>query len=287
MFGPMANSIPLWGLGILTFLACVLASAFGMLINRWQRARHPGSGDKIQSTAEGYIVAAIFGLLAFVLGLTFSIAVDRYDTRRILVVEEANAIGTAYLRASLFDDPARSRLQSAIYDYTKNRIVPDGTRFEEMGPWLERNRALRQRLWDETRAAVYPERRNILAGNFVASMNAMLDTGTMREMVGRAFVPGRILDSLLLCLLAACGLLGYLLGNRSSRLRWASLMLYGLFTVAFALVLDLDRPRSGTIKIPQTALDELVADLDRQRGLAKSAAGEAQLHAKLADETVN
>ena len=272
----MANSIPLWALGLLTFLSCVLASSLGMFINRWQRSRHPGSGDKIQSTAEGYIVAAIFGLLAFVLGLTFSIAVDRYDARRILVVEEANAIGTAYLRASLFDDPARSRLQSAIYDYTKNRIVPDGTRFEEMGPWLERNRALRQRLWDETRAAVYPERRNILAGNFVSSMNAMLDTGTMREMVGRAFVPVRILDSLLLCLLAACGLLGYLLGSRSSRLRWASLLLYALFTVAFVLVLDLDRPRSGTIKIPQTALEELVADLDWQRAREQSMVAKAQ-----------
>lgn len=270
MFGPMAHSFPLWGLALITFFSCILASQFGMQISRWQRSRHPGSTDKVQSTAEGYIVAAVFGLLAFVIGLTFSIAVNRYDARRLLVVEEANAIGTAYLRADLFDDPARSRLHSAIHDYAKNRIVPDGTRFEAMGPWMERNRALRQRVWDETRVAVYPERRNILAGNLVQAMNAMLDTGTMREMSGRAFVPGRILDALLLCLLAACGLLGYLLGNKSSRLRWASLMLYALFTISFVLVLDLDRPRSGTIKVPQTALEELVADLDWQKAHEQS-----------------
>jgi len=265
MFGPMAHSIPLWGLGLLTFVSCVLASELGRLISSWQRSRHPGSADRVQSAAEGYIVAAIFGLLAFVIGLTFSIAVDRYDTRRVLVVQEANAIGTTYLRASLFDDPARSRLQSAIHDYARNRIVPDGTRFETLGPWLERNRLLRQRLWDETRAAVYPERRNVLAGYFVEAMNGMLDTGTLRETSGRAFVPGKILDALLLCLLAACGLLGYLLGNQSSRLRWASLLLYALFTVAFVLVLDLDRPRSGSIKVPQTALEELIKDLDWQQ----------------------
>jgi len=270
MFGPVAHSIPLWGLGLLTFFSCILASELGRLISRWQRSRHPGSAERTQSTAEGYIVAAIFGLLAFVIGLTFSIAVNRYDNRRVLVVQEANAIGTTYLRASLFDDPARSRLQSAVFDYAKNRIIPDGTRLGMMGPWLERNQVLRQRLWDETRAAVYPERRNVLGSSFVEAMNNMLDTGTLREMAGRAFVPGRILDALLLCLLAACGLLGYLLVNQSSRLRWASLLLYALFTVAFMLVLDLDRPRSGTIKVPQTALEELIKELNWQQAHGRS-----------------
>src|SRR5205085_12319326 len=72
---------------------------------------------------EAYVISAILGLLALLLGFTFSMAIDRYDTRRARVLEEANAIGTTYLRVQLLHEPDRSRLNDLLVHYVDTRIA--------------------------------------------------------------------------------------------------------------------------------------------------------------------
>ncbi|NBW11151.1 MAG: hypothetical protein EBR82_24285, partial [Caulobacteraceae bacterium] len=100
--------VPLWVAGLGLALACILASEVGRLVFRWLN-RSPRALE-LPDNFEGFLVGALFGLLAFVIGLTFSIAVERYEVRRGLVVEEANAISAAYYRADLFDEPERTKL---------------------------------------------------------------------------------------------------------------------------------------------------------------------------------
>lgn len=99
--------IPLWGLLCLTVGLVLAAVEVGFRIGRWrgQRSEHE------QETPVGAIVAAILGLLAFLLAFTFGMAASRYELRRELVLDEANAVGTTYLRAGMV--PERSVPQSA------------------------------------------------------------------------------------------------------------------------------------------------------------------------------
>ena len=72
---------------------------------------------------ESYVVSAVLGLLALLLAFTFSLATDRFEARRVLVLEESNAIGTAFLRTQLLGEPHRARLSQLLIEYTDNRIV--------------------------------------------------------------------------------------------------------------------------------------------------------------------
>jgi hypothetical protein len=210
-----------------------------------------------------YVITAIFGLLAFVIGLTFSIAIERFETRRGLVAEEANAISTAYLRASLLDDPSRTQIQGTLHEYAHSRIALDGLWHDKMDAQLANSLALRKRLWDETHDALMPVRETELASYFIDAMNETLNVGTRRQMASREHIPTRILEVLLLYLVVSAVVLGYVLRGEKGGRRHTMTVLLLLFAIMFVLILDIDRPQSGSIRIPQRALDELVATLDR------------------------
>lgn len=254
------QAFPLWLFGLLLLGACILAAKLGRYLRRRDRAK--AATDDGNSDAEGYVVGAIFGLLAFLIGFTFSMAADRYESRRGWVAEEANAISTAFLRAGLFDAPHSTRLQSTLREYAHTRIAPNGVWDEQMAQQLERSNQLKLVLWDQTFAAVHPVRETDQASYFVEAMNDMLDIGTRRELAGEQHIPNRIVVSLLLYLLVSSGVLGYIMGEQG-RFRRATTLLYALLALAIVMILDLDRPRSGSIQVSQQGLEDLVAELDR------------------------
>ena len=85
--------------------------------------RRKEEGTTTSMRQEGYLVGSMLGILALLMAFSFSMALDRYEERRHLVIQEANAIGTAYLRAQLLDEPYRTRLSRLLVDYTDNRIA--------------------------------------------------------------------------------------------------------------------------------------------------------------------
>ncbi|MBT2134431.1 hypothetical protein KK137_08815 [Croceibacterium sp. LX-88] len=250
---------PLWLAGIILVLACILAREAGSLLYR----RVAGKSAKDEDNeAVSHIVGAILGLLAFTVGFTFSIALDRFDTRRTMVAEEATAIDTAYQRASLLDDPDRTKLQGTLREYAHTRVAPDGVMDDQVEAELRKDTVLRQRLWDETRTAVFPFRQTDQASSLVEAINDALNVGVRREAAGRAHVPSRILDVMILSLLITAGMLGYLLRDTKGTKRHASTILLILFVIMLVLIMDIDRPRDGSIRVPQRALEELVKRLD-------------------------
>lgn len=259
--------MPLWALGLvilgLTIGARELGRWLGRRNKRLQAAQETSDGESEEEVAEaeGYIIGAIFGLLALMVGFTFSIAQDRFDNRRAWGAEEATAIATAYMRADLFDEPDRTRLRTAIREYTHLRVVGDAHSDEAGDQQLAQSDRMRPRLWSETRAAVFPVRTTELGSYFVEAMNGLFEVGTRRAVASRAYVPARIINVLIIYLLVASATLGFLMGDRRG-LRKASTLLLALFVLAISLILDLDRPRAGAIRVPQRALEEVVAGMD-------------------------
>jgi hypothetical protein len=97
---------PLWVFFVGAAVSALLALEIGYRLGRW---RHRRAVDE-KPNPVGAMVASILGLLAFMLAFTFSLAASRFDARRQIVIEEANAIGTTYLRARLLPEPERSEI---------------------------------------------------------------------------------------------------------------------------------------------------------------------------------
>ena len=255
-------TLPLWLIGLVLIFVCVLAFEAGRLV-RQRMARRLGFDGTIISDAEGYIIGAIFSLFAFMIAITYSIALERFDERWNLVVEEATSVSRLFLRAELLDEPMQTQLRSTLRDYARTRIAPHGVWNENIAAQLKRSHQLRQKLLDEARAAALPYRDSDLGSDLIEGMNDLLTVGTRRELAGAAHIPSRILNAMLLYLIVAAASLGYISTDRTKGLRVASTLLFALFAMAIILILDLDRPRSGSIEVPQTALVNLVATLDK------------------------
>lgn len=262
LFDPLFHHMPLWLLGLIWFGVCLLAREGGVQLYRWRRARDPTIGEG-SIAAQAHIVAAIFGLLAFIIGLTFSIALERFDNRRALVIEEANAISTAYLRSSLLDDPDRSLMQKTLRDYAQTRIAPEGIWDEQTEAQMRLSLALRAQLWDQTRTAVFPVRETDMASYFLETVNEVLNVGTRRQVAARMHIPTRIMDVLFIYIAVAAAVLGYMLGDQPGGNREATAVLLFLFSMMIITIVDLDRPQAGALQVPQMALEELVATLQR------------------------
>jgi len=238
---------------LLLFLAMCLSAGAGAALRLAQRR-----GPHVETGSEGqqsYIVSAVLGLLALLMGFTFSLAVDRFEARRHLVLEEANAIGTAYLRAQLLSEPHRTRMSDILRRYVDNRIA-----LAQAGPWhssafLARNDALVTDMWTATSAA-FPTIQGLdFSSTYLNSVNAVIDLDAARKAARMARVPAEVFAVLLVYLITTAGVLGYVLKGAAGKAAGAFLL--ALFALSLALIVDIDRPTLGGIVESQGPMEAL------------------------------
>ena len=161
-------------IALLLFALIVVAHEAGMKIGGYFLEKSD-SDVKSQTSA---IQGGILGMLALILGFTFNMSIQRYDARSSAEVEEANAIGTAKLRAALLPDPFRGRAREAIDDYIDLRLESshvDLTRREERKLLNARTGELQQRIWDIGVAAAEISPGPVKTGYFLTAVNDLID----------------------------------------------------------------------------------------------------------------
>ena len=245
-------------IGATLFAAMCVAALIGNLLQRRADKHKPaGKGDG----QEGYIVTAVLGLLALLMGFTFSLAVDRFDARRHLVLEEANAIGTAYLRTQLLPEPHRSRLTALLVGYTNNRIAlaraAPGSALQQQ--LLRTNDALLTDIWSATSAAFDSIKGMAFANAYLESVNAVIDLDESRKTERQQRVPTEVFGVLFIYLITTAGVLGYVLTGQRGRL--AAAFLLALLTLSLVLILDINRPTTGGITESQQPMEDLLKSL--------------------------
>jgi hypothetical protein len=230
---------------VIAFCANAVRGRFGL-----------GGGD--DDSQDGYILSAVAGLLALLLGFTFTMAVDRFDARRVLVLDEANAIGTTYLRTQLIVEPHRTRLSNLLSAYVDNRLVLGKATTVEAGREpLAKNDALIVDLWTATSAAWDSIKGYDFSSAYLDSMNAVIDLDASRKTARNAHVPIAIFGVLFVYVIVTAGVLGYVIQGRRSRMTAAFLM--ALFTMSLMLVVDIDRPIGGRVVETQVPMERLQA----------------------------
>jgi hypothetical protein len=252
--------MPLWLLAALIFTALSVAREAGTLASR-RRKRSSATGDA--EGGDGFTTTSVLGLLALLIAFSFSLSLQRYDTRRELVISEANALGTTWLRTGLLDEADRNRLQAMLREYVDIRVeFGAATTPEQEAAAFRKTEAMQQQLWDATSEVVTPFRTTPLAALLVTTTNESIDLAAARKATREARIPSRILRVLLLYALIAAVMIGY----EKGRHRAATSLLFVLLTLAASLIVDLDRPGTGGIKVSQQPM------LDLQRSIAEAPA---------------
>ncbi len=211
----------------------------------------------------GAVEGAVFGLLGLLIAFTFSGAASRFEVRRQLVAEEANDIGTAYLRVDLLPAEKQPAMRDLFRQYLDARLaiyqkIPD---MEAVNAELARAEALQKSIW--TNAVTGSRESNTTAASMLLlpAVNQMIDITTTRSVATQTHPP--IIIFLMLAFLALiCSLLaGHGMSGRQTR-SWIHMLGFAvILTLAVYVIVDLEYPRLGLIQVNDA--DQVMVDLRR------------------------
>jgi hypothetical protein len=199
------------------------------------------------------LVTATMGLLALVLAFTFGLAATRFDARKQIVVEEANAIETTYLRAGLLPGDRGTKVRELLRKYVDSRL--EAVRLDNVEQALRRSDELHRELWREAEAAGRDRPDSTVVGLFIESLNRTIELHTMRVKVGvRSGIPGVLWVALFVVAALNLAAVGYHAGLVRTRRSPAVMTLVLSLSIVLMLTADLDRPQEGALRVSQQAM---------------------------------
>ncbi len=234
----------------LLFVLIVLLYEVGFHLGRFVQNRT----DQEVKSLTGAIQGSILGLLALLLGFTFSMSMQRYDNRSEALISEANAIGTVQLRVELLPEQHRDKVSGLLEQYVGLRIAVgsiDLTRSQERQEYNRRLADLQSRLWNLAVEAVQDDPRPVTTGAFINALNEMIDAQGKRAALLQMHVPEIVLYLLFLVFIASGGILGYSSGLSGRRVIAPTMMVSFLIALIVFIIIDLDRPKRGVIQVNQ------------------------------------
>lgn len=248
-------SVIYFGVAVIMLVSCEIGYQIGSRCQSRQHEEEPAS--------LGPIVGALLGMLAFVLAFTFSMAASQHDTRKQNVVNEANAVGTAYLRADLLPDQHATELQRLLREYVDIRLqaVMGGS----LDQALKRSGEIHTLLWAQasTAAEAAPSTNTALV---IQSINEVIDMNEKRVTAGlRNRIPASVWIALFAITTLTMITMGVQIGFTGKRRLVAVTPLSLAFAVLVTLVVDLDRPQAGLITVSQQSLVDLQRSMARDR----------------------
>jgi len=232
-----------WQITICVLLSMIIFYWTGHRITRRALLKKLPGENKTSNVVEG----SLLGLLALLLGFSFSLSNSRYDKRQSLVIDEANAIGTAILRCDLYPDSVKTPLKLAMQDYLEARIRYDeaGANKDSIIKSLGTTEHAQKRLWKIVSMAAQSQENTVRTNQMVPALNEMFDIASTRQALLLAKVP----DLVFFLLFALCFTGSFLIGYSDHKdPEWgivsSFLIMIGL---SIYMILDLDRPGTGII----------------------------------------
>jgi hypothetical protein len=209
----------------------------------------------------GVVDGAVFGLLGLMIAFTFSGAATRFDARRLLVVEEANNVGTAWLRLDLLPPAEQPVMRDLFRKYLDSRIdtyrlLPDLLAAETE---LAESVRLQGEIWKRAVAVCEAQKDGSTKSLLLSALNSMIDITTVRTEAARIHPPWIIFAMLGLLSLAASLLAGYGMAGGRSR-SWTHILGFAaVMSITVYVILDIEYPRLGLIRV--SGVDQVLIEL--------------------------
>ncbi len=246
------GNLPLWAIFALNFAICIGAIEVGGALARLSLRRR----KKTEPEAPlGTVVGAMLALLAFILAFVFGMTTSRFDARKQLVLQEANAIGTTYLRSGLLPKTPGLRIRRLLREYADIRA---NVAVENVQDGMKKSEDIHGRLWDQAKALVPESMDSELRSLFIAGLNELIDLHQSRKTVGWQYrIPGTVW--LVVYLLSGLSMLvvGYQVGASGKRRLRCTPALAAAFSLVLLMIADIDRPRGELVRVSQQPIADV------------------------------
>lgn len=244
--------LPLWGVFVVTLLLILLAHEIGY---RLGAARQRAKTHEKEAPV-GAMVAATLALLGFLLAFTFGLAANLFQAKREVLLDEANAIGTTYLRADFLPDEQRAVVRDLLREYVEVRLA--AAESGDVDSAIKRSEEIQNLLWAQATTAMVESPRSVAYGLFVETLNDVIDLHAKRIMISvRSRIPPTIWIALYSIAFFAFGTMGYHGGLGAANRSFALLAVAVIFSAVMWLVRDLDTAQEGTLRVSQQAMIDL------------------------------
>jgi hypothetical protein len=254
---------PIWVDGVLFWLLLLIAIEGGF----WMGLRRHRRSVDAKNTVRGDVtLGSMLALLGLLLAFTYAFSLGRADMRKQAIIHEANAIGTAFLRADLGAEPGKSELRQGLLDYARTRLLYKELYGEPLREAVDRSLDAQSRLWPAAERAVQGDVPGPIQALILQAVNDVLDAHTIRIAVVNDRIPGIVLALLLLVAAASLAVAAHNAGLNGSINRWR-MSAFSLVLAALMLVIvDFDRGQHGFIRISLQPLEVIIKDLESQLG---------------------
>jgi hypothetical protein len=250
------DKLPVWGVYIATVALVLIAAEIGFRIGTWLQNRNPAGKAPIT----GAVVGSMLGLMAFLLAFCIGIVINQHNGRKAMVVTEANAVGTAYLRTSFLGESERDSSRDLLREYVEIRLAAasDPSLFESA---VMRSEEIHGQLWAIVEENVRQGAESAIMALYVDSINEVIDVHSLRLAAIDLRLPrqfGRMLYAATLLSFLLVGVASSADGKRD----FIAILLFALvYVTVFVIIVDLDRPQEGLLTVSQTALSDLLRQM--------------------------
>lgn len=249
------DHLPLWSLLMLLVFIILLMIEVGYLVGKQAFKAKPNDGLTTMATG-------VASLLAFILAITFNMSAGRQDSRKQLVVQESNSIGTAYLRSDLIPSSLGLKSKALLKEYTDIRLtnVKDPVLVNKM---IVKSESIHTELWNIA-ILVNDTVQGSAAKLYIESINDVIDVHTLRaQRAIKSRIPGTIWGTLFLLVSFAMILSGLQNGAKNKpRMMLARIPFSFAFAITLTLIIELDRPARSLIDVDQSAMLSLQKSME-------------------------
>lgn len=250
--GVLINKLPLWAVFLLTLAICMGAVKAGAAL---AVASLRKKEEKEPEAPLGSLVAAVLGLLAFILAFTFGMTASWFDARRQIVLDESNAIGTTYLRAGLLPQTQGLEIRRLLREYADLRL---SATFENVHDVLKKSEDIHGRLWSQVKSLVQEDMDSQLRSLFIASLNELIDLHQSRKTHALLYrIPGTVWLAVYALSVLSMLAVGYQVGMSGMRQLRGAPLLTTAFSLVILMIADIDRPGEGYMRVSQQPIADV------------------------------
>jgi len=257
--------VPLWILILFLLAFSLLPMELGYRLGKWRTARQP----RPDSDGRGDVaLTAMLALLGLMLAFTYSFSLSRADLRKVALVNEVNAVGTAFLRADLLPEPSRTEVRDLLFEYAKSLHINTDTlnTREDVQKAIGQTVQIQSKLWPAVKAAL--EKSTGITGAekalVVSSINDVLDSYTRLIAVFFDRLPTPVLALLIVIVGASLSVAAYNAGLQSSFMRGRMTVFALVLAILMYIILDYDMMYRGLIQVDSQSLALLVYDMGKE-----------------------
>jgi len=237
--GQLVYAIPSWLLFIITAAISIGSVEAGSLFAKVV-LRHR---EKEPEAPLGSLVGSVLGLLAFILAFTFGMTASRFEARKQLVLDEANAISRTYLRAGFLPTAQKGEIRRLLREYTAKRLR--GTR-DTIPDVLAHSDRIQDLLWTHAEALAKSDMDSELRSLFISSLNEVIDLHESRLTVGLRYrIPGAIWMCLSLLTVLSMLSIGYQVGMAGWQRLFGMPFMSLAFSIVVVMIANMDNPGDG------------------------------------------